>query len=142
MVSNLTAIMSVARSAFLWMLSVMAKMIVVMVEMKLDVQENLLVNYVSILSSLLSISSLLFLSNLVLMTISRQISETKCISGDKEYKMGETRISSDGCNTCTCMYSGPWECTTMACNRLGVHQLFLRQHNYLFATFMLPSFVL
>ena len=76
------------------------------------------------------------------MIISRQISETKCISGDKEYKMGETRISSDGCNTCTCMYSGPWECTTMACNRLGTIDLLNRCINYSFDNIIihLPSY--
>jgi len=44
--------------------------------------------------------------------------KTKCISGDKEFMPGETEISSDGCNTCTCMYGGPWKCTKKACNRL------------------------
>ena len=52
---------------------------------------------------------------MILITIERQLSAEKCIFEGKEYKQGESRLCSDGCNTCTCNEGGGWMSTLMAC---------------------------
>ena len=47
------------------------------------------------------------------MTISRLISDEKCIFEDKEYKLGESRPC--GCNTCFCENGGLWASTLQVC---------------------------
>ena len=42
------------------------------------------------------------------MTISRLISDEKCIFEDKEYKLGESRRHK--CNLCRCVKGGHWAC--------------------------------
>ena len=61
--------------------------------------------------------------NITLITISRQISDEKCILEGKEYEQGESRLCSDGCNTCTCTEGGNWMSTLMACKPLGTINL-------------------
>ena len=58
-----------------------------------------------------------------MITISRQISDEKCILEGKEYEQGESRLCSDGCNTCTCTEGGGWMSTLMACKPLGTINL-------------------
>merc|ERR1712133_284172 len=38
-------------------------------------------------------------------------SDDKCTFRGKEYMVGETRLCSDGCNTCTCTEGGGWRST-------------------------------
>merc|ERR1712126_737896 len=44
--------------------------------------------------------------------------DEKCILEGKEYEQGESRLCSDGCNTCTCTEGGGWMSTLMACKPL------------------------
>merc|ERR1712126_693843 len=44
--------------------------------------------------------------------------DEKCILEGKEYEQGESRLCSDGCNTCTCTEGGNWMSTLMACKPL------------------------
>ncbi|XP_065833136.1 cysteine-rich motor neuron 1 protein-like [Oscarella lobularis] len=47
--------------------------------------------------------------------LSNFCSQTRCLVGGVSYKVNDTYLSSDGCNTCHCMESGLSACTEMAC---------------------------